>query len=96
MALHSEDFLDKGIALGLLLLIDDLLQRRVAGILLDLIGGQVWCFAAFCILVLMTTLVYYTPIAVTRMPDFRTVKASAFAADQFCRKNIHATIAAFL
>ena len=37
MALHSEDFLDKGIALGFLLLIDGLLQGGVAGILLDLI-----------------------------------------------------------
>ena len=34
------DLFDEILALGLLLLIDGLLQRRVAGILLDLIGGH--------------------------------------------------------
>ena len=40
VAFDGENFLNESIALGLLFFVDDLLQRRVAGILLDLIAGH--------------------------------------------------------
>ena len=50
---------------------------------------------AFSVFVFMTALINNPFVPVSGMPDFRTVKASAFSADKLWSKNIHTAVPAF-